>query len=92
MNPLDAWLDDLRTELGVLDDPVLDPSGSLDVAALLDLTRVVAHGVLRPAAPLTLFVLGVLAGRTDASREELAALVARVEALVATHEPSPSDS
>lgn len=83
MNELDAWIADLTTALGP-DATFGTPSGEelFDTKELLDLTRVVAHDVVRPAAPLTLFVLGLVAGRTNAGPAELAALVTRVEALV----------
>lgn len=50
---------------------------------LLDLTREVAHGVERPAAPVTLLLLGLAA---DGDPAQLPALVDRVRALI----PPPS--
>jgi hypothetical protein len=50
----------------------------VDAAAVLDLARDVAHGVARPAAPLTTFLLGVAAGRAGADREELRAIAVRI--------------
>ncbi|MGB0121233.1 MAG: DUF6457 domain-containing protein [Solirubrobacterales bacterium] len=41
----------------------------VDIAALLDLTRDVAHNVARPAAPLTTFVLGLALGRKTTAGE-----------------------
>lgn len=35
----------------------------VDPALVLDLARDVAHGVMRPAAPLTTYLLGVAVGR-----------------------------
>lgn len=91
MNELDAWIDALTTDLG----PAATFGGEderFDPKMLLDLTRVVAHDVVRPAAPLTLFVLGLYAGRTSAGPEELAAVVRQVEALVAARaEGRPAD-
>ncbi|MBB2922822.1 DUF6457 domain-containing protein [Cellulomonas cellasea] len=49
--PLDTWVRALATELGV--DPAV-----VDVAGLLDVARDAAHGVARPATPLTTFLLG----------------------------------
>lgn len=49
--PLDAWVRALSAELGV--DPEV-----VDVAGLLDVARDAAHGVARPATPLTTFLLG----------------------------------
>jgi hypothetical protein len=73
---LDAWAAALRERFGLdLDD--------VPVAAVLDLTRDVANGVARPAAPLGAFVAGLVAGRagTDPSqvREALDAVAALAE-------------
>lgn len=43
---------------------------------LLDLARDVAHGVERPAAPLTTFVVGYAAGCRDEAAERVAQLAA----------------
>jgi hypothetical protein len=55
-NPLDAWVDELAAALGV------DP-GAIDRNLLLDVARDAAHGVARPAAPLTTFLVGLAAGQ-----------------------------
>lgn len=55
---LDAWLEKIRGLLEIEEE--------IDVAALLDLTRDVAHDVARPAAPLTTFALGLALGRRPA--------------------------
>ncbi|MGH8961153.1 MAG: DUF6457 domain-containing protein [Jatrophihabitantaceae bacterium] len=55
-NPLDAWLLELATELGV------DPA-AVDRDLLLDVARDAAHGIARPAAPLTTFLVGLAAGQ-----------------------------
>ncbi len=74
---LDAWAATLRERFGLTEDDV-------PVAAVLDLTRDVANGVARPAAPLGAFVAGLAAGRagTDAAhvREALAAVAALAQA------------
>jgi molybdopterin-guanine dinucleotide biosynthesis protein A len=57
---LGRWVVDVCAELG------LDAAG-IDVTDLLDLTRDVAHGVARPAAPLTAFLVGLAAGRDAAA-------------------------
>ncbi len=54
-DPLTAWVAQLSAALGV------DPA-STDVAVLLDVARDAAHGVARPAAPLTTFLVGLAAG------------------------------
>jgi hypothetical protein len=40
----------------------IDPA-VVDIAAVLDLAKDAAHGIARPAAPLTTFIAGYLAGR-----------------------------
>ena len=70
---LDDWAAALREHFGLEPDDV-------PVAAVLDLTKVVANGVARPAAPLGAFVAGLVAGRAggdpDAVRDALAAVAA----------------
>jgi len=55
MSALDDWLAEVGTELGIDDE--------VQVRLLLDVARDVAHGVLRPAAPLTTYLVGVAVGR-----------------------------
>lgn len=52
---LERWVQELRTELSIEDD--------IDVDAILDLARVAAHGIQRPAAPLTAYMLGLAVAR-----------------------------
>lgn len=53
-----AWLASVSEELGQ------DPAVIRElVEELLDLTRDVAHGPSRPAAPLTAFLVGLASGR-----------------------------
>lgn len=88
MAEMDRWLGVLGPELG-LSDAVLaqvkDP--------LLDLVRDVAHGVARPAGPLTAFLIGLASGLAtpadDGSQSGAAALdqIDRVNALVAAWVP-----
>jgi uncharacterized protein DUF6457 len=56
MSTLDDWAGALCAELG------LDPA-DVSQKAVLDLARVVAHTVDRPAAPLTAYLLGMAVGR-----------------------------
>ena len=71
---LDDWAAALRERFGLADDDV-------PVAAVLDLTRDVANGVARPAAPLGAFVAGLVAGRAGTDPAEIrAALDAVAEA------------
>jgi len=70
MSTMDEWTAAVRAELG------LDP-GVADLRVVLDLTRDVAHGVARPAAPFTAYLVGVAVGRGL----PVADAVARVSAL-----------
>ena len=63
---LDEWLVALSAELGV--DPALVPT-----SAVLDVARDVAHGVARPAAPLSTFLVGLVAAQRAAAGEDLTA-------------------
>ena len=65
-NPLDAWLTRLADALGV-------DASVVDVSLVLDLARDAAHGVARPAAPLTTFLVGYAAGVRGGGAEEIAA-------------------
>jgi hypothetical protein len=53
---LDAWVAELCTALGIEEPPA-------DIDTVLALAGRVAHGVVRPAAPLTTFLAGYAAGR-----------------------------
>ena len=55
MSTLDDWTEALRAELG------LDPDDASQ-KTVLNLARVVAHTVDRPAAPLTAYLLGLAVG------------------------------
>ena len=73
---LDEWVAEAAPLLGI--DPAEVPIGTL-----LELARRAAHGVARPAAPVTTFLLGLAvgSGRTaedlEASAERLGALAER---------------
>ncbi|MEU1149018.1 NTP transferase domain-containing protein [Streptomyces sp. NPDC005863] len=54
-NVLDEWISAVKDELGIDLD--------VDTGALLDLARDAAHGVARPAAPLTTFLVGYAAAQ-----------------------------
>jgi Domain of unknown function (DUF6457) len=56
MSTADRWIAAVGAELG------LDPA-DVPVRAVLDLARVAAHQVERPAAPLSAFMLGLAVGR-----------------------------
>lgn len=57
-----GWLDEVATELGVTD--LWHPQ---ERAQLLDMVGQVAHGLSRPGAPLTAFLVGLAAGRHGGS-------------------------
>ncbi len=58
---LSEWITAVCRELGI--DGELNSSATVDT--VLDLTADVAHGVSRPGAPVTVFLIGVAAGRAD---------------------------
>ncbi|MFJ4222255.1 DUF6457 domain-containing protein [Curtobacterium luteum] len=67
---LASWRTELAEALGLpADSPV-------DIGTVLDLARDAAHGVARPAAPLTTFLVGYAAGLRGGSAEDLADAVA----------------
>jgi hypothetical protein len=70
---LHDWIDEVSD--------VLDLDTELDEGLILDLARVAAHNVARPAAPITTYLLGFAAGSQDADPEAIEALAARVQAL-----------
>ncbi|MFC4495695.1 DUF6457 domain-containing protein [Streptomyces ovatisporus] len=61
---LDEWMTAAKAELGVELD--------VDTAMLLDLARDAAHGVARPAAPLTTFLVGYAAAAQGGSPQDVA--------------------
>lgn len=67
MSTVESWLEAACGELG------LDPA-EVDVRALLDLARDVAHGVDRPAAPLSAYLLGLAVGRGEPMTDAAARL------------------
>jgi hypothetical protein len=84
-NPLDDWLDELCRVLEV-------PRAAVDRDLVLDLARDAAHGVARPAAPVTTFLVGLAAGRRGSSATDIAADIAAAarttQELLATREPT----
>ncbi len=78
MTSLEAWMDALCRELDL--EAAVEGRHARDV--VLDLARDVAHGVARPAAPLTAFLLGLAAGRSADPKESLDGLAAKVRALI----------
>ena len=58
---LSEWVTAVVRELGL--EEAMSEGGTVDM--VLDLTSDVAHGVSRPGAPVTAFLVGVAAGRAD---------------------------
>ncbi|MEU8773206.1 NTP transferase domain-containing protein [Streptomyces sp. NPDC048606] len=65
---LEQWITAAKNELGIDLD--------VDTKTLLDLARDAAHGVARPAAPLTTFLVGYAAARAEATGADPAHAVA----------------
>lgn len=88
MTPMfEAWLREAAAELG---RPELELSRAQQ-DAVLDLARAAAHGVARPAAPLTTFLAGYALG-AQASLDGLDDLVARLSAAAEARGAAKSES
>lgn len=70
-----AWAADLAAELGV--------EQVLDLDTVLDLAADAAHGVMRPAAPLTTFLVGVAIGQAEGDPDRVAEVLERVRVAIA---------
>jgi hypothetical protein len=77
-HPLGRWTEAVCALLGL-------PAAAVHRDLVLDLARDVAHGVARPAAPLTAYLVGLAAGRAGAVDDPEVArrLVERVAELAA---------
>ena len=73
---LNEWVQVLSAELGI------DPKDT-DITAVLDLARDAAHGIARPAAPLTTFLAGYAAGRSGGGPAEVTRAIETSMATVA---------
>jgi hypothetical protein len=73
MNTLEEWTSKVCADLEI-------PADAVNTAIVLDLARDAAHGVARPAAPLTAYLVGVAVGRGLPLQEA----AGRVQALAAT--------
>nr|WP_246390665.1 DUF6457 domain-containing protein [Nocardioides soli] len=85
---LHDWIDELSD--------VLDVDTEVDEGLILDLARIAAHNVARPAAPITTYLLGFAAGAGGADPEDLEALAARAQRLAESWDrpagaPDPDD-
>jgi molybdopterin-guanine dinucleotide biosynthesis protein A len=70
-----TWAEGLAADLGI--------EQVLDVDAILDLAADAAHGVLRPAAPLTTYLVGVAVGQAGGDPARVAEVLERVNAAIA---------
>jgi Domain of unknown function (DUF6457) len=77
VSTMDDWTALVVAELGIAD---LVDGDTRDL--VLDMTKDVAHGVARPAAPLTAYLMGLAVGRSG-SVAEARALGERLSALAA---------
>lgn len=84
-SPIDAWIAELSDALGV------DPS-AVDVQLLLDVARDAAHGVARPAAPLTTFLVGYAAAAAGGGIAQVTAAAQVATRLATAHVEPPHDS
>lgn len=76
MNEVERWSALATQELGI--------AIPIDIAGILDLTKEVAHGVTRPAAPVAAYLLGLVQG-SDPSQAAVAE--ATLRRLAAEWEP-----
>jgi len=60
---------------------VLDIDPEVDEGLVLDLAKIAAHQVQRPAAPVTAYLLGYAAGVREADPDQIEQLAARLQAL-----------
>jgi hypothetical protein len=77
---LTTWVNELASELN------LDLT-NVDVQALLDVAADAAHSVVRPAAPLSTFLVGYAAGLRGANGDDLAPECERAQALASRWAP-----
>ena len=85
---LHDWIDELCD--------ALDVDTEVDEGLVLDLARVAAHNVARPAAPVTTFLLGYAAGTHGADPDEIEGLAGRAQRLAESWDrpadaPDPDD-
>jgi hypothetical protein len=82
VNALEDWVAQVCAMLGI------DAPDQAQTGAVLDVAREVAHGVLRPAAPLSAYLMGVAVGRgVDA-----VAAAAAITELVRARTPGPTSA
>jgi len=72
---LHQWTIHLLAELGL--------EGEIDEGLVLDVAREAAHNVLRPAAPVTTYLLGYAAALAGGRPEDVERIAARIAELAA---------
>lgn len=80
---LGTWTRQLAEALGV-------PPADMEKTAVLDLARVAAHGIARPAAPLTTFLAGYAAGLRGGGPDAVAEVIATVAAEIELRGDDPA--
>lgn len=68
---MDEWIEAVRAELGVSTD--------VPTEALLDVARIAAHAIARPAAPITTFLLGAAVAQGADPEDALRRITALAE-------------
>ncbi|GHI06343.1 molybdopterin-guanine dinucleotide biosynthesis protein [Streptomyces cellostaticus] len=81
---LDEWISAVKDELGLDLD--------VDTGLLLDLARDAAHGVARPAAPLTTFLVGYAAAQAKGGPEAVAEAARKAAALAVRWEEEHAEN
>jgi molybdopterin-guanine dinucleotide biosynthesis protein A len=82
MTDLEEWTEAVKRELGIELD--------VDIPAMLDMTRVAAHNVQRPAAPLTAFLVGYAAASAGGGAPAVAEALRRARELAERHGAGPA--
>ena len=82
---LDAWVDELSEALGV-------DRSAFDRDLLLDVAGDAAHGVSRPSAPLTTFLVGLAAGRAGGDLAAVREAARTASRLAKAHEQEQDDA
>jgi hypothetical protein len=85
MSTLEDWTAAVVAELGIAD---LVDGSTRDL--VLDMTKDVAHGVARPAAPLTAYLMGLAVGRAGTAADA-ADLAARISTLAVGWKPAAAE-
>ena len=81
---LHEWTTQLMAALGL--------EGEIDEGLVLDVAREAAHNVVRPAAPISTYLLGYAAARAGGGPEEVERLAARIVELAAAWESRTAGS